>query len=191
MRTLSTYLAALALSLGAALCLAPAQGSPLAGSTSTSTTKTDANDIESPLDVSSATLALKGKDVKITVDTYDPIDPSVLYDNNLIVVRFKTGANKARYVYLIVGGAKLVGRVCTVYLDGSKPSDGCLDLTPSKPTGSSVSVRIPRKKIEPGMTTYKWRVDSFAYGWEGCQGGPRCQDYAPDDQERWFTWKAA
>ncbi len=189
MRTLSTYLAVLTLSLGAALTLAPAQGSPLAGSTST--TKTDANDIESPLDIRSAALALKAKDVKITIDTYDAIDPDVLYDNNLIVVQFKTGANTARFVYLQVGGPKLMGKVCTVYTDGSKPSDHCLDLTPSKPTASSVSVRLPRKKIEPGMTTYKWRVASFAYGWEGCQGGPRCQDYAPDNQAAWFTWKAA
>ena len=154
-----------------------------------STTKTDADDLDQPLDISAATLSLKGTDVKIVVETYEPIDPDALYDNNLILTEFKTGSNTARVVYFQVGGPKLMAQVCTLYLDGSKSSDHCSKLQPSKPDTSSVAVRVPRAKIKPDMTTYKWRLISFPYS-AGCQGGPRCQDYAPDDQS-WFTWKTA
>ena len=188
MRLIATCLTVLLMSAASTVATA---GPPLhaPGQASTSTTKTDADDLDEPLDISAGTLSLKGSDVKVVVETYEPIDPDALYDNNLILAQFKTGSNTARTIYFLVGGPKLTAQVCTLYLDGSKASDHCSKLQPSKPDSSSVAVRIPRNKIKPGMTTYKWRLTSFPYS-AGCQSTTTCTDHAPDG-DGWFTWKSA
>ena len=97
-----------------------------------------------------------------------------------------------RGVAVRANGSRLRADICTYTTGGPIAGTACSKVAVKRVNATTMRVAVPRKKIEKGAKSYRWRGGSFApTGAAGCGTSPFCMDTMVDDPDKWFRFKAS
>lgn len=154
------------------------------------TSRGDADDVVSRLDVARVSLSHQGPRIVATLTFRDPVDVSLITGGTRVGVYFKTSDTRVRGVALRHDGTGPSATVCSYPVAGPSSGTRCSRVSLTWPDPTSLRFEVARRKIARGVRTLRWRAETFAFnGAAGCVTTVYCTDHVPDSATRFLTWR--
>lgn len=152
------------------------------------TKKDKKGDARSLLDLRKVSMKTQGSKVVATMTTHGAWSDADLYGSlSTIGIDFDLGGGKVRGLGAQSLDSGLSGSICTIR---NGQFSKCSDVAVERLSATTIRFTLPRKKIDRGAKTYRWRASSVVYdGYAGCNASFACIDAVPQGRNAWLTWK--